>query len=143
MTMHNMRCAFALAALGSVGLAAHQSSSQPDWKAIEDETIRHFQAVVRFDTTAKERPAAEYIKQVLDQAGIPAKILALEPDRPNVVARLKGNGKKRPLLIMGHTDTVTVDLSKWTFPAVQRDARRRLRLRPRHGRRQGQRRRPR
>ena len=27
----------------------------------------------------------------------------------NVVARLSGNGRKRPLLIMGHTDTVNVD----------------------------------
>jgi acetylornithine deacetylase/succinyl-diaminopimelate desuccinylase-like protein len=77
--------------------------------------MRHFQAVVRFDTTAKERPAAEYIKGVLDQAGIPAQILFTDADRPNVLARLKGNGKKRPLLLMGHMDTVTVDLSKWKF----------------------------
>jgi acetylornithine deacetylase/succinyl-diaminopimelate desuccinylase-like protein len=116
MTMHNVRCALGLAALGGVVLAAQQNASQPDWKAVEEETIRHFQAVVRVDTTAKERPAAEYIKQVLDQNGIPAKILFLEPDRPNVVARLKGNGRKKPLLIMGHMDTVTVDLAKWHFP---------------------------
>jgi acetylornithine deacetylase/succinyl-diaminopimelate desuccinylase-like protein len=97
-------------------IRAQAPVSQPDWKAVEEETMRHYQAVVRFDTTAKERPAAEYIKQVLDQNGIPAQILSLEPDRPNVVARLKGNGKKRPLLIMGHMDTVTVDASKWHFP---------------------------
>jgi acetylornithine deacetylase/succinyl-diaminopimelate desuccinylase-like protein len=41
---------------------------------------------------------------------------AVEPNRPNLVARLKGNGQKRPLLLMGHTDTVNVDVSKWTFP---------------------------
>ena len=40
----------------------------------------------------------------------------LEPNRLNIVARLKGNGSKRPLLIMGHTDTVNVDPAKWTFP---------------------------
>jgi acetylornithine deacetylase/succinyl-diaminopimelate desuccinylase-like protein len=97
-------------------LVAQAPVRQPDWAAVQEETMRHYQTVVRFDTTTKERPAAEYIKQVLDQNGIPAQILALEPDRPNVVARLKGNGKKRPLLIMGHTDTVSVDLSKWHFP---------------------------
>jgi acetylornithine deacetylase/succinyl-diaminopimelate desuccinylase-like protein len=32
------------------------------------------------------------------------------------VARIKGNGKKRPILVMGHTDVVTVDPKKWTFP---------------------------
>ncbi|MQA29039.1 MAG: M20/M25/M40 family metallo-hydrolase [Luteitalea sp.] len=38
------------------------------------------------------------------------------PNRVNVVARLKGNGAKRPLLLMAHTDVVTVDPRKWTFP---------------------------
>src|SRR5205807_8246703 len=37
-------------------------------------------------------------------------------NRPNLIARLKGNGKKRPLLVMGHSDVVTVDESKWKFP---------------------------
>jgi acetylornithine deacetylase/succinyl-diaminopimelate desuccinylase-like protein len=40
-------------------------------------------------------------------------VFALEEKRPNVVARLKGNGSKRPLLIMGHTDVVNVDPAKW------------------------------
>jgi acetylornithine deacetylase/succinyl-diaminopimelate desuccinylase-like protein len=87
-----------------------------DWKNVEDETMRHFQALVRIDTTSKEKPAAEYIKKILDDNGIPAQLLSLEPDRPNVLARLKGNGSKRPLLVMGHTDTVSVDAAKWKFP---------------------------
>jgi acetylornithine deacetylase/succinyl-diaminopimelate desuccinylase-like protein len=33
-----------------------------------------------------------------------------------LIARLKGNGRKRPVLIMGHSDVVTVDDKKWTFP---------------------------
>jgi acetylornithine deacetylase/succinyl-diaminopimelate desuccinylase-like protein len=93
-----------------------QNAGQPDWKAVEEETMRHYQSLIRFDTTAKERPAAEYLKKVLDENGIPAQLLTLEPDRPNVLARLKGNGKKRPLLVLGHTDTVTVDAAKWKFP---------------------------
>ena len=104
----------ACAAAGSAVLVA-QSATNVDWTRANEETLKHYSAIVRFDTTAKERPAAEYIKKVLDDAGIPAQIYALDADRPNVVARLKGNGKKRPLLIMGHTDTVTVDLSKWKF----------------------------
>jgi acetylornithine deacetylase/succinyl-diaminopimelate desuccinylase-like protein len=92
------------------------AQTQPDWSKVEEETMRHYQALLRFDTVGKERPAAEYIKKVLDENGIPAQIYALEPDRPNVVARLKGNGARRPLLIMGHTDVVPVDASKWKFP---------------------------
>ncbi len=81
--------------------------------------MEHFQAVLRFDTSdppGNERPAAEYLKQVLEREGIATTVFELEPNRLNVVARLKGNGSKRPLLIMGHTDVVNVDPAKWTFP---------------------------
>jgi acetylornithine deacetylase/succinyl-diaminopimelate desuccinylase-like protein len=116
-TMRTVICLLCVSALVSVALLAQ--SRQPDWKAFDEETMRHYQALVRFDTTdppGGEKPAADYLKQVLDKEGIPAKVFALEPNRPNVVARLKGSGKKRPLLVMGHTDTVNVDPKKWTFP---------------------------
>ena len=48
-------------------------------------------------------------------------MFALEAHRPNVVARLKGSGRKRPLLIMGHTDVVNVDPKKWTHPPFSAD----------------------
>jgi acetylornithine deacetylase/succinyl-diaminopimelate desuccinylase-like protein len=81
--------------------------------------MRHFQALVRFDTSdppGNEKPAADYLRQVLEKEGIPSQTFALEPNRPNVVARLKGSGSKRPLLLMGHTDVVNVDAAKWTHP---------------------------
>ena len=95
------------------------TAAAQDWKSVEDETMRHFQALLRFDTSdppGKEFPAAEYLKKVLEAEGIEVKMFAVNKDRPNVVARLKGTGRKRPLLIMGHTDTVNVDLKKWTHP---------------------------
>jgi len=110
--------AFAAASIAASGLGQPGSQS-PDWKAIEDETMRHYQAVLRLDTSnppGNETQVADYIKQVLDKEGIPAKILALDPKRANVVARLKGSGSKRPFLIMGHSDVVTVDAAKWKHP---------------------------
>ena len=100
----------------AVSLAAQPRASSPDWTAVEPEALDIYQSLIRFDSTTSERPEAEYLKGVFDQAGIPAKILALDPQRPNVVARLEGNGTKRPLLLLGHLDTVSVDASKWTFP---------------------------
>jgi acetylornithine deacetylase/succinyl-diaminopimelate desuccinylase-like protein len=99
--------------------AAAQPQRQPDWPALEAETMRHFQAILRLDTTdppGGEKPVVEYLKQALEAEGIPVQTFALEEHRPNLVARLKGNGKKRPLLIMAHTDTVNVDAKKWSFP---------------------------
>ena len=43
-------------------------------------------------------------------------MLSNSPERPNVIARLKGDSSKEPLLIMAHTDVVNVDPEKWTFP---------------------------
>src|SRR5262247_2465132 len=99
--------------------AAPQQSPQPDWPKIEEETMRHFQAILRLDTSnppGNEGIVVEYLKSVLDREGIETKIFALDPKRPNLVARLRGNGKKRPVLIMGHTDVVKVDPAKWTHP---------------------------
>ncbi len=99
-----------------------QAPVQPNWAQIEAETMQHFQALLRFDTSdppGNEKPAADYLKQVLEREGIPVEIIALptEPHRPNVIARLRGNGSKRPLLIMAHTDVVNTDSAKWTHPA--------------------------
>ena len=99
--------------------ALAQAPAQPDWAKLQDETMQHFQALLRIDTRnppGNETVLAEYLKGVLEKEGIPAQIVGSDPKRSNVVARLKGNGKKKPLLIMGHSDVVTVDEAKWKFP---------------------------
>ena len=96
-----------------------QRPTLPDWKAVEAETMQHFQALLRFDTSdppGVEKPAVDYLKQVLEKEGIPVEVFSLEPNRPNLVARLKGNGTRRPILVMAHTDVVNVDQTKWTHP---------------------------
>ena len=65
-----------------------------------------------------------YIKKVFDAEGIPAQVFALDPARANLVARIKGNGSKRPILIMAHTDVVGVQREKWPvdpFGAIRKD----------------------
>ena len=107
-----------LIAFVAAGVIAGQGA-QPDWQRVEADTLRHFQALVRFDTSdppGGEAPAVAYLKSVLESEGIPVEVFALEANRPNLVARLKGSGRKRPLLIMGHTDVVNVDPKKWTHP---------------------------
>src|ERR1700678_2804829 len=91
----------------------------PDWSKINDEALRHFQALVQIDSTdppGNETRVAEYVKKTLEAEGIPVMMVAQDPARANIIATLKGNGSKRPLLIMGHSDVVRVDPTKWTFP---------------------------
>src|SRR5579863_1762326 len=100
-------------------LPALALAQTPDWTKIDDEAMRHFQALVRIDSTdppGNETRVAEYVKKVLDAEGVPATLVAQDPARANLIARLKGNGSREPLLIMGHSDTVRVDPAKWTFP---------------------------
>jgi acetylornithine deacetylase/succinyl-diaminopimelate desuccinylase-like protein len=99
--------------------ACCSAQTAPDWTQLEDETMRHFQAILRADSQnppGNEIRVVEYLKKTLEAEGIPVKTFALEESRPNLVARIKGSGKKRPLLILGHTDVVTVDEKKWKFP---------------------------
>jgi acetylornithine deacetylase/succinyl-diaminopimelate desuccinylase-like protein len=109
----------AFLALSLTVLAVQRGSAQGRADAALDaETLQHFQALVRLDTSSppgNEIRAVEYLKQVLDKNGIAYQVFAKDPQRPNLVARIKGTGKKRPLLVMGHTDVVTVDPAKWTF----------------------------
>ena len=103
---------------GAVALGV-QSPTQLDWKALEPEIMGQFQAIMRIDTRnppGNEHLAVEHLRKALDAAGISNQVFALDPNRSNIVARLKGSGKKKPLLIMGHTDVVTVDEKKWQFP---------------------------
>ena len=81
--------------------------------------MEHFQAILRLDTSnppGNEGLVVDYLDGVLKKNGIETKRFANDPARPNLVARLRGSGRKRPLLIMGHTDVVKVDPTKWTHP---------------------------
>src|SRR5215831_4318779 len=98
-------------------LALPSFAQSIDWPKVNDEAMRNFQSLVRIDSTnppGNETNVANFVKKVLEAEGIPVTLAAKDPARANVIARLKGNGSKRPLLIIGHSDTVKIDPSKWT-----------------------------
>lgn len=105
-------CALSLPITAGVG-----GSAPPDFATARDEALAIARALIRIDTSnppGNETKAAEYLKAMLDKEGIPAEIIASDPARGNLVARIKGNGRKRPLLLLGHTDVVGVERDKWT-----------------------------
>ncbi|MFU8817720.1 MAG: M20/M25/M40 family metallo-hydrolase [Pseudomonadales bacterium] len=108
-----------LLALLATTAAAQTPAHQPDWPAVEQETLAHFQTMLRLDTSnppGRETQVVEYLEGVLQREGIDFQRYALEPERANLVARLRGSGAKRPLLLMAHTDVVTADPDVWRFP---------------------------
>ncbi len=80
------------------------------------------QNLIRFDTTnppGNERACIQYINGLLKDAGIKTNIVARTPSRPNIFARMKGEGKAPPLLLYGHVDVVTTEGQKWTHPPFE------------------------
>ncbi|MEQ1883817.1 MAG: M20/M25/M40 family metallo-hydrolase [Bryobacteraceae bacterium] len=98
-----------------------------NWEQQKPEILRHYRALLQINTASppgNETRALEYLKKVLEDAGISTKTFAKDSNRANLVARLKGNGSKRPLLILAHTDVVGVQREKWPvdpFGAVLKD----------------------
>lgn len=112
-----------LAALvGAVTLAGPayaQDRYLVDWDAAGAEAVDLLVDLVRIDSTnppGNESRVVEYLGRVLDEAGITYETYELEPGRANLVARYRGNGSKKPILIMGHTDVVGVQADQWTEP---------------------------
>jgi acetylornithine deacetylase/succinyl-diaminopimelate desuccinylase-like protein len=112
----------------SASIVESQDRYPVPWEKVEKETLEHFQALVRIDTSnppGNETKAAEYLKKVLNKEGISAELLALDSNRANLVARIRGSGWfKKPILVMGHTDVVGVQKEKWSvdpFVAVRKD----------------------
>jgi acetylornithine deacetylase/succinyl-diaminopimelate desuccinylase-like protein len=102
-------------------------ATAPDFRAARDEAVRFLSEYIRIDTVnppGNETKGAQYLKSILEREGIPAEIYESVPGRGNLVARLKGNGRKKPVIIMGHIDVVGVEKDKWTvdpFGGVVRD----------------------
>jgi hypothetical protein len=63
-----MRTLFVLASAIFISAAlVIAQSAEPDWTKANADTLTHDSAIVRIDTSAKERAAAEYVKKVLDR----------------------------------------------------------------------------
>jgi acetylornithine deacetylase/succinyl-diaminopimelate desuccinylase-like protein len=83
------------------------------------ETLVHTKALIALDTSnppGNEIIAARYIEAALKKDGIASELYTSTGTRTSLVARLKGDGTKRPLLIMCHIDVVPAESKDWTTP---------------------------
>ncbi len=108
-----------------LGSAAWGQIPSINWETQKAELLRHYRDLIQIDTgSGNETRAVEYMQKIFEAEGIPTKTFAVDPARANLVARIKGNGSKRPLLLMAHTDVVGVQREKWPvdpFGAVMKD----------------------
>ena len=75
------------------------------------------QRLIRFDTRnppGGERECIAFVDELLRDAGLETTIVARDPERPSVVARLPGEGAAPPLLLQGHVDVVPTEGQTWS-----------------------------
>jgi acetylornithine deacetylase/succinyl-diaminopimelate desuccinylase-like protein len=95
--------------------------------ALYEHPAQLLQRLIQFNTTnppGNEGECVRFIQQELQAAGIESQLVALDANRPNLIARIKGQGAAPPLLLQGHVDVVPTTHQNWRYPpfdAVEAD----------------------
>ncbi|HVN86212.1 MAG TPA: M20/M25/M40 family metallo-hydrolase [Candidatus Binatia bacterium] len=100
-------------------LAAGPAAAEPDWDKLTDEAAHLLSQYVQIDTTnppGNELPAAHFLEHALAQSGIASTIYPTAENRGNLLARVPGNGKRQPVLLLHHMDVVPAVAADWSFP---------------------------
>jgi acetylornithine deacetylase/succinyl-diaminopimelate desuccinylase-like protein len=87
-----------------------------NWPAYQDMAVDLMRQYLRIDTSnppGNEIAAARFLKAIFDKEGIQSEIFEYQPGRANIIARIRGNGTKRPIILLSHMDVVTADPSAW------------------------------
>lgn len=89
---------------------------------MHERPVEILQRLIQFNTTnppGNEAACINYIRELLDDAGIESTLIAKDPHRPNLIARIPGEGKVPPLLMYGHVDVVTTENQPWQHPPFE------------------------
>src|SRR5260221_3113830 len=99
------------------GAAPPLRSAAPPDAALVHETRAVLEQLVAVDTShGHESDALQPIAERFRAAGLATEVVESSPGRGNLVARYKGKGGKRPLLLIAHIDVVPVEGQPWTVP---------------------------
>jgi acetylornithine deacetylase/succinyl-diaminopimelate desuccinylase-like protein len=85
--------------------------------ALGTEAVELLQRLIRFNTVnppGDELEAQQHLHGLLSAAGWECELLAPEPKRPSLVARLRGTADGPTLALICHVDTVPADASEWS-----------------------------
>jgi acetylornithine deacetylase/succinyl-diaminopimelate desuccinylase-like protein len=99
---------------------ARASDHKIDWDEVGREALDLFIQYLKIDTTnppGNELHAAEFFAGVCKREGIEHQVFEPFPGRGSIWARLRGDGSKRPIILLNHTDVVPYDKEFWTVDA--------------------------
>lgn len=93
-----------------------------DWNNLLNEATTYLQDYIRINTVnppGNEIEGAKFFKKIFDAEAIPSQIFEPLPGRGSILATLKGNGSKRPILLLSHIDVVPVEKEGWEVPPFE------------------------
>jgi acetylornithine deacetylase/succinyl-diaminopimelate desuccinylase-like protein len=117
-----VRMRFAVAIVMLSAPAAALSSQAPDWRQVERELLRELIEINTSDSAGRSAEAAGAMARRLRAAGLPAEdvlVIGFDPTYQNLVARYRGRGAARPVLLMAHLDVVDARPEDWSVPPYQ------------------------
>jgi acetylornithine deacetylase/succinyl-diaminopimelate desuccinylase-like protein len=123
-----------LLAAGCAPVQAPPPGGPPDFERAGREAADLLRELIRIDTInppppgspkphADETALLRRVRDVLAADGVPSEIYESAPGRGNLVARLRGSGRKKPVLLMAHVDVVGVDRAKWKVDPLSAETR--------------------
>ncbi|HYE99202.1 MAG TPA: M20/M25/M40 family metallo-hydrolase [Planctomycetota bacterium] len=103
--------------------AAPRAATDVDLAREGEAAVALLREMLRIDTTNPPPPGAGWggesalcrrVQALLAEDGIASEIYEPVPGRGNLVARLRGSGAKKPLMLMAHIDVVGVERERWS-----------------------------
>jgi acetylornithine deacetylase/succinyl-diaminopimelate desuccinylase-like protein len=85
----------------------------------KQQAVSYLQELIRINTSnppGNEKLAIDFIASILDEEKIDYTIVGKDPNRPNLVAKIPGDGSLKPLLLTSHVDVVLANPDEWKYP---------------------------
>ncbi len=116
------RCSLLFVAMFCVAAQTEIANAQSaiNWDEVQKEAVELFVQYLKIDTTnppGNEIRAANFFADICKREGIEHKIFEPFPGRGTLWARLPGDGSKRPIILLNHTDVVPHSPEFWSVAA--------------------------
>ncbi len=111
---------------GSAEPAGNPKPKDPvaiNWEDLQQEAVDLLVQYLRIDTTnppGNEIKAAGFFAEICKREGIEHRVFEPFPGRGILWARIKGDGSRRPVILLNHTDVVPHSPDYWTVDPFRR-----------------------